>query len=98
MTAQQYLTFLLRALGYTDGENGTVYDNAFSCAVGAGLREEDPAMDFVCYTDEFWRADMAILSWRTVHADMVTGGRLASKLMESGVFTDEQLSEANQIS
>lgn len=88
VTDRQYLTFLLRALGYTDSDT---YDNAFSLAQGCGiyedaeLRRETPELSFA----PFWRADMAILSRRALNSNGNLGRQLAGLLIEQGVFSQQ---------
>ena len=88
VTDRQYLTFLLRALGYTDADT---YDNAFSLAQGCGiyedaeLRRAAPELSFA----PFWRADMAILSRRALNSNGNLGRPLAALLIEQGVFSQQ---------
>ena len=87
-TAQQYLTFLLRALGYTGADT---YDNAFSLAQACGIYEDaelDRATPDLSF-EPFWRADMAILSRRALNSNGNLGSQLAGLLMERGVFSSE---------
>ena len=63
ITAQAYMTFLLRALGY--GEDG-LYANALDLADKAGLLAESDALPYEICVRDFWRADMAVASLRAV--------------------------------
>ena len=88
VTAQQYLTFLLRALGYMGADT---YDKAFSLAQGCGIYEDAEllrATPDLCF-DPFWRADMALLSRRALNSNGNLGRQLAGLLIEQGVFTSE---------
>jgi len=89
-SAQMYLTFLLRALGYTDADTGsTVWDEAVSMADRLGIltAEND---DYKICLDDFWRADMVLTSHRALSRTMRSGRPLYEKLIEDGVFTEEQ--------
>lgn len=97
-TAQQFVTFVLRALGYSDGEEGDFeYANAIDLAKELDIIGEN--VD----TESFLRADMVIISFNALYSFMKGGEKtLAQKLKEDGVFTDEDeksaLEEYNLIS
>ncbi len=78
ITAQQYLTFLLRALGYPE-EDGALYRNALETAGALGLRwnEED---DFELCIKDFWRADMVVATLRALRTSCCDGPPLAEVL------------------
>ena len=96
-SAQMYLTFLLRALGYTDAHTGsTVWNEAIALAKQVGIYSDDPAY-FLPVNGEapFWRADMAKTSWDTLAECRSPEGReLWHILVEEGVFTDEAFQSA----
>lgn len=90
VTAQQYMTFVLRALGYTDSDtDSTLYNEAMDYAHRAGLTVDDPDAYAICER-RFWRADVVVASWRALSAQTKSGMLLAEKLIEQGVFTKEQ--------
>lgn len=63
ITAQAYLTFLLRALGCA--EDG-LYENALALADEAGLLAETPELPYEVCLRDFYRADMAVASLRAL--------------------------------
>lgn len=81
-TLQQYLTFILRALGYSDEDtSSTLYSEAIEMAGALQLYTDD---GFVA-PDPFWRADMVILSDRALDTNIKNGGQLIGKLQNEGV-------------
>ncbi|MBE7019748.1 MAG: hypothetical protein E7413_07740 [Ruminococcaceae bacterium] len=81
--AQTYLTFVLRALGYSDvdGKDFT-WDNPFPLAEQLGLIS--PKTDL----ENFLRADVVLVSYAALEAKTKgTGGTLSQKLMENGLFS-----------
>lgn len=88
-SATMYLTFVLRALGYNDTSGDFTYDKPFVLAKAVGIL---PAgIDTV----SFKRADVALISWAAIEAD-VKGGTvwLAKKLIADGVFTGDAYAAA----
>lgn len=85
-TAEMYLTFVLRALGYKDGEMGDfLWNNPFSLAEEIGIMPE--AVNKI----NFWRADVALVSYAALNVKMKgSDTTLAAKLISEGVFTAEQ--------
>lgn len=84
--AQMYLTFMLRALGYSDA-NGSdfVWDNPYTLAKTIGILP-----DCVNLT-AFWRADVVIISYAALPIALKgTTQTLAQKLIAAGVFTQQQ--------
>jgi len=87
--SDMYLTFMLRALGYSDTEGDFVWDapDVLAKAVGilpAGVNKSN-----------FLRADAAIVSWAALEADLKSGMRqLAKKLIEEKVFTEDAYEQA----
>lgn len=77
-SAQNYVTFLLRALGYRDGEDFE-YEDAVMFATEKGFYE--PMM----FTGEFLRDDLAALTYQALAADTKAGKTyLLDELIESG--------------
>lgn len=88
-SASMYLTFVLRALGYSDASGDFTYDKPFPLAKAAGVL---PAgVDTV----NFKRGDVALISWAALDAD-VKGGttQLTKRLIADGVFTGEAYAAA----
>ena len=84
-TAQQYATFLLRALGYSDGENGDfTYENAISFA-----REKGVADGVNCGSGAFLRDNVCAMSYTALSAAPKSGETdLLTKLISSGAVED----------
>ncbi len=74
---QMYVTFVLRALGYTDTEEGTVWENWENWGTSAGVINEETSRD------NFLRGDAVIISRAALDA----------KLAGSDKTLKEQLSE-----
>lgn len=86
-TAQQYATFLLRTLGYTDGENGDfTYVDALAFAEKCGV------VDFANYSDDaFLRDNIAAMSFTALSVSPKSGeADLLTKLKESGAVSDDK--------
>jgi len=62
VSASQYITFVLRALGYSEKEDGYTWYNPFEFAEAIGLMNKDEYSN----DSEFIRADMVILSYRAL--------------------------------
>lgn len=88
-TAEMYLTFVLRALGYDDGGGGDfVWNDPFTLAGKIGILPES------VNKLNFWRADVALVSYAALNAKIKgENTKLAEKLISEGVFTKEQFSE-----
>ena len=83
-SASMYLTFVLRALGYSDSNGDFTWDNPFALARQTGIMGGNPdVMNFL-------RADVVLVSYAALEAE-IKGSRktLAQKLIEAGVFTAE---------
>lgn len=87
--AGTYLTFMLRALGYSD-ENGLdfTWDKPYDLAKEIGILP-----DFVD-TTTFWRADIVTISYAALDANLKGSTMtLADKLIAAGTFTTEAYRE-----
>ncbi len=86
--ARTYLTFVLRALGYIEGEDG---DFLWSSPVSPA-REAGIAPDQVRFSD-FRRADVVTVSYAALSAAMKdqSGETLAQRLVSRGVLTQDAL-------
>lgn len=91
VTTQQYCTFLLRALGYSDGEDGQFkYENAKEFATIVLSQNE--------IADSFTRGDMAKLSWLSLKSRCYGKTQtLADMLIQKNVFTGSQFNAAKLI-
>lgn len=89
ITATQYLTFLLRALGYRDDGTATAdftWDLAIPAAVHFGvLTEGEQAM---LESNTFYRAQMVYVSWFGLQARCKDSGKTAlQRLIDSGAVS-----------
>lgn len=84
-TASTYLTFVLRALGYSD-ENGAdfTWNDPFDLAKRVGILTDD------VNTDAFLRADVVLVSKNALTAKLKNSDTtLTDKLIAEGVFTKD---------
>lgn len=89
ITASQYLTFVLRAIGYASGEDFQ-WDRAWELSDQIGLTDGR-------YTNakDFLRSDVTIISRNAMDVKQKDSDQtLAEKLMEEGVFTKAQFMES----
>ncbi|MBR0140032.1 MAG: trypsin-like peptidase domain-containing protein [Firmicutes bacterium] len=89
-SAAMYLTFVLRALGYSDENNADfTWSNPYGLAVKTGILPD--SVD----TENFLRADVVLVSYAALGARLKDSDKtLADKLIEAEVFTREDY-EAN---
>lgn len=89
-TAAMYLTFMLRALGYSDVNNEDFsWNDPYSLARTAGILTDAVNIEV------FWRADAVTVSFEALPAYLKNSEQtLAAKLIEAGVFTKEQYDAA----
>ncbi len=91
-TAEMYMTFLLRALGYSEDAGDFDWADAPSAAERLGVItafEHDSLL-----RQSFIRDSMAYVSWRALSAKCKNGTVLAEKLMDAGAFTERQYAAA----
>lgn len=88
--AAMYLTFVLRALGYSDVIGGDfTWDNPFSLSRDTGILTDD------VNTSSFLRADVVLASWNALFTPMKGGNKaLADILIMDDVFTQEAFDNA----
>ncbi len=89
---QMYLTFVLRALGYSDTNGDFTWDNPYDLAETAGITEK--------VEGEFLRADVAVVSHKALSSktEKGNGAPLFEKLIEKEAFTREKYNEVMGIS
>lgn len=87
--ADMYLTFMLRALGYSDSAGDFAWDAPDTLAASVGIL---PAgVD----TANFLRGDTALVSWAALEAGLKGGSQtLSQKLMDMKVFTSAEYDAA----
>ena len=85
-SAAMYVTFMLRALGYSDGAGDFAWDNPFALAREVGVLTDEAD------TERFLRADVVAVSYSALNAAM-KGSKttLAEMLIGKGVFTRDKL-------
>lgn len=89
-TAKAYTIFLLRALGYKDGEDFTTA-NAQEFAMGLGL------LDTSLFTGKFLRDDLAAMTYQALGMDMKGGETyLLASLIESGAVDADAAKPATE--
>ncbi len=83
--AAQYLTFMLRALGYSDTAGDFSWSNPFSLATQVGIIPQETNLV------DFRRADVALISYAALSAKLKGSDQtLAQKLLSAQTFTQAQ--------
>jgi len=88
--AKTYLTFVLRALGYSDknGEDFT-WSSPYALASEVGILSDRVDLD------NFWRADVVLVSYAALPVTLKDSSQtLAEKLIAAGAFTREQFNKS----
>lgn len=81
-SASMYITFVLRALGYSDTNGDFTWDNPYTLARQAGIMDGNPNVL------KFLRADVVLVSYASLEAEVKgTGKTLAEKLISAGAFS-----------
>ena len=92
-TLEQYLTFVLRSLGYQDGVD-FVWDTTsrdLACELGLLSTQELTAID----RDGFKRDHVVAISYRALSCDLQNGsGRLSDRLIAAGMVSEPLLEQA----
>ncbi len=89
LAPRDYVTFLLRALGYDDKQGQFTWQNSLSFAYSIGMTTQSGAISLSQVSLN--RGDMVDLSYAALPRPMADGsGTLAEKLVREGVFTTEQ--------
>lgn len=87
--SDMYLTFMLRALGYSDSAGDFAWDAPDALASSAGILPN--GVD----TSNFLRADVALVSWAALESKLKDGSlTLSQKLMDMKVFNSEEYKSA----
>lgn len=95
-TAEQYLTFVLRSLGYRDGEDFVWNTTSRDLAVQLGLVTRTE-LESIGRTG-FMRDHVALISYRALGVRLKAGGgTLADRLLLRGVINWDQLEAASRI-
>lgn len=87
--ASTYLTFVLRALGYSDVNNADFsWSNPYSLAGEIGILTRE------INTVDFWRADVVSVSYNALAIPLKGSSKtLAQKLIDANVFTEADFSK-----
>ena len=94
VTVEMYMTFLLRALGYSEAAGDFNWVNAPRDAVRLGVITEYEHRSIARRT--FIRDTMAYLSWRALEARCKNGMILSTRLINDGAFTQRQYASSQQ--
>ncbi len=84
----QFLTFMLRAVGYEDSKGDFVWNNPFSLAKKIGMNESDTA------SASFVRGDAFRISFNALYSDAKNSKAVYENLAAAGVFTTGDLTAA----
>ncbi len=88
ISANQYLTFILRALGYDDSKGDFTWDNPILLAAKIGLAHSDEYNDKAML---LFRGNIATLSFMAVQSDMKDGTPLIKYLVDNGAVKIEDI-------
>ncbi len=85
VTAAQYLSFVLRALGYSDKNGDFYWETAGDFAVKIGLISQS---ENEAFKTRFWRDEMVLVSYRALSATLKDSNqKLADKLATLGIIS-----------
>jgi len=95
VTQAQYLTFILRALGYDDSKGDFIWSAAADKCIEAGVLTRTEATGT---SNPFYRDQMAYCSYKALYANL-KGSKLflIDKLLSSGSVTSEMINSAVKI-
>ena len=88
LDAAQYLTLVLRAMDYTDGEDFQ-WDSPWTLSNQLGITAYDPAKP-----GTFTRGTAALWAWNALSAQTASGAWLVDRLVSDGALTAEQATAA----
>ena len=92
---EMYLTFMLRAIGYTDSGNAPDFswESPWKLAIENKITERDG------YYEIFLRQEMVDMSYNTLFAKLKnTNQKLYEKMISNDIFTDKQWDEVQTLS
>ncbi len=84
----QFLTLLLRAIGYSDAKGEFVWNNPFELASKVGMTPNATA------SAVFNRGKAFEICFNTLYSDAKNGNKVAANLIEANVFTADTLDKA----
>ena len=84
----QFLTFMLRAIGYSDAQGDFVWNNPFALAKQIKMNDSDTA------SATFVRGDAFRISWNALYATAKSGSPVYDNLIKAGVFDLDKLDKA----
>lgn len=91
-SSDMYLSFVLRALGYDDSKGDFTWDKPDTLAAAVGILPEGAD------TVNFLRADVVLVSWEALKADMKGGSQtLSKKLISESIFSGDDYAAALQL-
>ncbi|MBQ9428382.1 MAG: S-layer homology domain-containing protein, partial [Clostridia bacterium] len=87
-TEAQFLTFMLRAIGYSDAADDFAWDKPYTLAKSIGMTDSTtPAANFL-------RGGAFRISWNTLYATAKNSAPVYTNLINDGVFTATDLDKA----
>ena len=87
-TEAQFLTFMLRAVGYSDANGDFAWDKPYELAARIGM------IDGTAPAASFLRGGAFRISWNTLYATAKNGSPVYTNLINSGVFDASALDKA----
>ena len=88
-SAAMYVTFMLRALGYSESDGDFTWDSPFDLAKKCGILPDGVDLN------RFLRADVAEISYSALSAKLKgSADTLSDRLVSAGVFTSDKLKSA----
>lgn len=87
-TEAQFLTFMLRAVGYSDANGDFSWDKPHALAKAIGMTDSDAA------AETFLRGNAFRISWNALYATAKNGAAVYTNLITAGVFTSSDLDKA----
>ena len=87
-TEAQFLTFMLRAVGYSDADGDFAWDTPYDLANRIGMTDSNAA------TATFLRGNAFRISWNALYATAKNGATVYNNLITAGVFASSDLDKA----
>ncbi len=87
----QFLTFMLRAIGYKDAEGDFAWNNPFALAKKIGISDSDSA------SSEFVRGDAFRISFNALYSTAKNDKAVYVNLSDAGVFSIADLANAEKV-